>query len=327
MSRPLSLPLSAALLLSLSACNRERIDRKNPPEMALRTKIYVADAGNRRIAAFTTMTGGGWAVYKPAGAEDSLGLPTGVAATGTLALAGTPGGIFIADRLRNRIVRIADMSGAGRQVFNVTEGQNPARPLNVALGLGLCFIRDPAVLTCMSDLSGASQTSLRGSQILGTASTNGIDMRGGLSVSGNKVYVAATRSVVLLQSLTPSGNPPQALGLECCLDAGNNFRFGTNIRGIHASGDKIYVADATNNRVVKVDRINGEGWQELAAAAGRNFNQPSAVFAARSGIYIVDSGNNRIVRVSDMTGANAVAFAGPPGDGFANPVAIAVTDL
>src|SRR5437867_4154659 len=70
---------------------------------------------------------------------------------------------------------------------------------------------------------------------------------------------------------------------------------------------KIYVADESNNRIVRMDDMTGTGWTVLGgppAGSGPNqFNSPSGIFVSAGQIYVADWNNNRIVRMNDMTGA------------------------
>ena len=97
---------------------------------------------------------------------------------------------------------------------------------------------------------------------------------------------------------------------------------------VDASGH-IYVADASNNRIVRMDDMSGANWTSLGSYGnGANqFSNPFGVAVDGTGrIYVADASNNRIVRMDDMTGTNWTAL-GSPGTGinqFIAPTGIVV---
>lgn len=98
-------------------------------------------------------------------------------------------------------------------------------------------------------------------------------------------------------------------------------------RGLVISGGNLYVADETNNRVVRISIASGNftgwignganGWQTnwsaaaTASSAVRYFRNPSAIATDDTYLYIADRLNNRIVRWNIATGN----FAGWLGHG------------
>jgi streptogramin lyase len=102
------------------------------------------------------------------------------------------------------------------------------------------------------------------------------------------------------------------------------------------SGDRIYVADRSNSRIVRMDDMNGGNW--IACGSWGNgvgqFKLPADVFVDPAGkIYVADAGNNRIVRMDDMNGSNWLALgsawttAGGSGSGsgqFDHPTSVLV---
>src|SRR5439155_1519826 len=89
---------------------------------------------------------------------------------------------------------------------------------------------------------------------------------------------------------------------------------------------KIYVADESNNRIVRMDDMTGAGWTELGMfGSGPNqFNGPFGIFVSAGQIYVADRNNNRIVRMDSMTGAGWTEF-GTFGNGpnqFSSPFGI-----
>src|SRR2546428_11301146 len=76
---------------------------------------------------------------------------------------------------------------------------------------------------------------------------------------------------------------------------------------------KIYVADASNNRIVRMDDMTGAGWITLGgplAGSGMNqFSFPSGIYVSSAGqIFVTDAFNHRIVRMDTMTGTGWIVL-------------------
>jgi hypothetical protein len=78
------------------------------------------------------------------------------------------------------------------------------------------------------------------------------------------------------------------------------------------SSGRIYVADAYNCRIVRMDDMNGTNWTSFGGNCTSDqgsFYDPQGVAIDAAGhIYVMDSGNCRVVRMDDMSGTNWVAF-------------------
>src|SRR5436309_6050275 len=77
---------------------------------------------------------------------------------------------------------------------------------------------------------------------------------------------------------------------------------------------KIYVADESNNRIVRMDGMPGAGWTPFGVfGSGPNqFRFPSGIFVSAAGqIFVTDAFNHRIVRMDNMTGAGWITLGGP----------------
>jgi DNA-binding beta-propeller fold protein YncE len=89
------------------------------------------------------------------------------------------------------------------------------------------------------------------------------------------------------------------------------------------------VADASNNRVVRVDDMAGAQWVALGpqCGSGPQVSSPLGLFVDRDGkIYVANGGNNMIQRMDDMAGTNCTSF-GSGGSGtneFSVPAGIFV---
>ncbi len=64
-----------------------------------------------------------------------------------------------------------------------------------------------------------------------------------------------------------------------------------------APGAGIFVVDAGNNRIVRMDDMAGAGWTTLGSGGSgvNQFVSPAGIAVDRAGrIYVVDTGNHRI---------------------------------
>lgn len=74
----------------------------------------------------------------------------------------------------------------------------------------------------------------------------------------------------------------------------------------------IYVADARNDRIVRMDDMDGTNWTSfgtMGSGVGQ-FQQPRGIAVdAQDRIYVADANNGRIVRMDDMNGTNWTEFS------------------
>src|SRR3989475_8135384 len=78
---------------------------------------------------------------------------------------------------------------------------------------------------------------------------------------------------------------------------------------------RISLADASNNRVVRMDDMPGAAWTPFGPfGTGMNqFRFPSGIYVSAAGqIFVTDAFNHRIVRMDNMTGAGWIVLGGPP---------------
>ncbi|MGD0732309.1 MAG: choice-of-anchor D domain-containing protein [Terracidiphilus sp.] len=92
---------------------------------------------------------------------------------------------------------------------------------------------------------------------------------------------------------------------------------------VDGAGD-LYIADYSNNRVVKVPAGGGAATSIDPSVAGAGLNGPQGVAVDGAGdLYISDSGNNRIVEVA-IDGTLTAIHPAVNGMGFNDPIGIAV---
>ena len=74
--------------------------------------------------------------------------------------------------------------------------------------------------------------------------------------------------------------------------------------------DRIYVADAGNARIVRMNDMKGAGWMTLGNTGPHRFMVPVGIYADGAGrIYVADFA--RVVRVNDITGTGWTTFNTP----------------
>jgi hypothetical protein len=332
-----------AVLLASCAFER-RADRPEILRPLRNLEIFVADRGKSRIVRFTDMNGTGWQVRTTA-AGRTFGQPTGVFAVKNSFVFGS-NGIYVADRLNNRIVRMPDMGTGSAQEFPVP---GLATPFRVTVDLGAIFFTSaPNRLHRINGIDGSGHVEIRGTDIrvldaAGAPAGTGVGFADvGLAVVGGRgrghgIYLPASSQIVQLNSMSPDiGTPPTRFSaLQCCTLNGGGAVFqtatgaGSDPLGIDIdSAKRIWVADTKNHRIVRVDDMSGAGMVVLggpASGSGTNqFNEPTAIQVHETGIYIADSRNNRIVRIQDIDGTGWTTFSGPSGDGFQVPWDVAV---
>ena len=112
------------------------------------------------------------------------------------------------------------------------------------------------------------------------------------------------------------------LALWVCAGCENNEPPPDNARS------HIYIADSGNNRIVRMDDMDGKGWTTLSGNSGAKatpFDAPTGVYVDSNGhIFVADSGNYRIVRTDGMNGDEWIAV-GTEGKGkgqFKSPYSV-----
>jgi GT2 family glycosyltransferase len=180
--------------------------------------------------------------------------------------------------------------------------RNSQRPVQI--------VTDPRAVRPVPDLEGASAVA---------------------TAPNGDLVVADTRRGVIRRLDPRALEEPQTAGLNLAklavMTGGLPFASPTDI-AVASNGD-IYVADAQNHRICRIDRLgkittvagngNGafDGDQKQATQAA--LNMPGAIAVGRNGdLYIADTANHRIRVVSQTTGMiKTIAGDGNPGDGDA----------
>ena len=135
-------------------------------------------------------------------------------------------------------------------------------------------------------------------------------------------------------TITQSGQAQAITGSTTQVLAGSSSPLGTgSISGgstfVNTEYEPVYVADTSNNRIVRMDDMTGDNWITFGkTGAGTNqFQGPYDISVDTSGrIYVTDSVNCRVVRIDNMSGKNwtALGACGPGNLQFNNPTGLTV---
>jgi sugar lactone lactonase YvrE len=110
----------------------------------------------------------------------------------------------------------------------------------------------------------------------------------------------------------------------CFLKSDEDLLVGGQPARHHRPPPQVYVADAGNNRIVRLDDARGDGPVSYSLPSS---GRPGAIARDSQGrIYVTDSANSAVIRIDDMTGTNETALgtAGAGTGQFANPQGLAI---
>jgi len=243
-------------------------------------RIYVTDfpgATFQRVDRINDITGAGWTTFgTPGNGVDQFSNPVGIALDST-------NRIYVADEgLSERIARFDDMTGTNWVTFgSMGSGVNQFKnPFGVALDVGgRIYVTDffNNRLVRFDDMTGTNWTTYgtTGSGIGNFAGPTGLAVD-----TVGRIYVAdgMNNRIVRIDDMT--GTNWTTFGTAG--SGVNQFHFsaGCGIGSIAIGPDKrIYIADAGNNRIVRIDDMTGANWTTFGTmgAGVDNFNAPLGI--------------------------------------------------
>jgi len=241
------------------------------------------------------------------------------------------GRIYVADQNNNRIERMDNMNGANWTALGTPpSGQSGNGQFWLPTGItldanGLIYVADQfnGRITRMSDMSGTGWTAW--------GSWPAYQPTGVALDSSGRIYVTDYLNNRIARIDNMSGANPTTLPLVGTSSGSGIGQFNQATTTVVDASGHIYVADFSNNRIVRMDDMTGTNWTTLggpgSGAGTGQFNTPAGIALDEHGrIYVADSGNNRIVRMDSMSGANWVTFGtlGSGDDQFNSPAAVLV---
>jgi len=308
---------------------------------AIGTDLYVADTGNRILRKInstgfvTTLAGGA----RDAGFADGAGAaarfsdPKGIGADGA--------SIFVSDT-QNHSIRKTTIGGAVTTVAGnppqagTIDGSGSAARFRAPAGAAVIgdnvFVADTGSHTIRKVTSAGAVTTLAGNPgVSGIQDGSGTGARftnpQGIAAAGTNLYVAdpgnhAIRKVTSAGAVTTfAGSTTGTRGFVN--GTGTAAQFNTP-KGIATDGSSLFVADAGNHAIRKIDIATGSvttlaGTGTAGSAnSPAQFNSPEGIAVIGTSVYVADTGNHAVRKVANPSGATST-FAGTAGSsGFAD---------
>src|SRR5271165_942505 len=242
-------------------------------------RIYITDfiGGAQRIDRVNDITGAGWTTFGSGGnGVDQFGNPLGIALDAT-------NRIYVADADgTDRIARFDDMTGTNWVTFGamgsgVNQFKNPFAPA-IDVG-GRIYVTDffNNRIARFDDMTGTNWTTYgtTGSGVGNFAGPTGMTMD-----SVGRIYIVDGMNNRIVRIDDMAGTNWVSFGTAGSGVNQFQFSFACGIGSIAIGPDKrIYIADAGNNRIVRIDDMTGANWTTfgtLGAGVG-NFNVPAGI--------------------------------------------------
>src|SRR5437016_9593524 len=224
------------------------------------------------------------------------------------------GRIYVADTYNARIVRIDDMNGTnwtsfGTSGWDVGQFNNPS---GISIDpAGKIYVMDTGnnQLVRMDDMNGTNWTTLSGigsgdGQFAQYVAPVAFDASG-------RIYIADTGNRRIVRMDDTSGTNWTTLTQSPVIGM-YIFSFGSPIGVAVDAAGRIYVADAYQPKVIRVDDMTGSNWTSRSLGSGAN---PHSIAVDSSGMVLVGGGGAQIV--DNMAGvltssSTLTAYYGPP---------------
>jgi sugar lactone lactonase YvrE len=216
------------------------------------------------------------------------------------------GRIYVADTYNARIVRIDDMNGTNWSSFG-TYGSDIGQfnnPSGISIDpAGRIYVMDTGnnQLVRMDDMNGANWTTFSG-----TGSGDGQFAQYVAPVAfdaSGRIYIADTgnRRIVRMDDMSGTNwttlTQSPVIGIYI-------FSFGSPVGVAVDAAGRVYVADAYQPSVIRVDDLTGTNWTSIGLGSGAN---PHSIAVDSSGMVLVGGGGAQVV--DDMAGVLASSSA------------------
>jgi sugar lactone lactonase YvrE len=300
--------------------------------------VYVGDPGNNRIRKIdrssnvTTLAGSTQGFSNGPAASAQFYTPTGVAVD-------SAGNVYVADSGNNRIRKITTESiTTTTSLVTTVAGSNAgfadgsvssallSSPGGILLDGSNIYVADTGnnrirkIATESITTTASLVTTVAGSTAgfaNGPVSSALLSSPGGILLDGSNIYVADTgnnriRKIATESIATTTSVVTTVAGSTAGFADGSNALF-SSPQGVSLDGSTLYVADAGNNRIRKIDAgivttISGcnAGFSN-GPASNALFSSPGGIFVDGTTIYVADTANNRIRKLLYTEGCNSFA--------------------
>lgn len=269
-------------------------------------KIYLTDTFNSRIVRIDDLSGisSNWT------SRSGFANPKGI-------FLDSAGKIYVSDTGNNRIVRMDDITGTNLTLFANSGSNQLTTPTGIVVdSAGKIYVTDTGNnrVVRMDDMNGTNWISF-GSSGAGNSqfsSPAGVFVVTPSSNITPGIYVTDTgnnRIIRMDDMIGTNWNPFGSSGAGNSQFSNPAGIFVTSSVGNITSG--VYIADTGNNRIVRMNDLNGANWSSFGSSGNGvgQFSSPTGIFIDSLGkVYVSDTGNNRIVRFDDFTWKNWISL-------------------
>ena len=231
-------------------------------------RMYVTDESNHRIVAFQGMTGAGWTAFGTQGIginqfQDPLGITVD-----------RHGKIYVTDGWTDHVVRIDDMTGTNWTEVGSSGGgaQQFRAPAGVVVdAMDRIYVVDSVNgrIVRMDNMTGSNWTTFGATG----SGQNQFDTPGWIALDASgRIYISDSNNCRIVRINDMSGAGWVTLGTAG--SGVNQFNCTTLQMGgiVVDTAGRIFVVDASNHRIVRMDDMTGAGWTTFGSS-GTGVNQ------------------------------------------------------
>lgn len=300
------------------------------------SSLYVMDTGNGSVRRIAPASGALTAISSTNAVVTTLASGFNIAAGGIT----TDGSsLYVAQSYENAIYKIAPSSGslsamtsvnavttlfAGyTTAFGSTDATGTAarfnNPFGVAADATNLYVTDTNNFTIRKIVLSSGVVSTFAGTALGSDGTGAaarFNTTNGMTTDGSNLYVADTANHTIRKVVISSGAVTTLAGLA--LTSGSADGTGVAARfsypsGITTDGNVLYVADAGNHTIRKIDITSGAvttlagspGLSGISDGTGSvaRFNSPSSITTDGNNLYVADTVNHTLRKITPLSGA------------------------